>query len=264
MIMGTYIQEAVTKYFKAAHNFANAAEPRGLDAAVKSGLLTVAGWTDDQPASYEGEQEYVNRAGDFILDLVGRNAGTLALDVGALTTLQLEGERVSSRDEILSRALLESLPTFSNASLDELLDVRSSLAAPLTRFRSAVTGIAAGLPPVDDLNFISAVQTVYRTRVAPALAEIDELSREDSYLLHLRDAAVDVKAWVPAAGSFAVGVAAFSGVLTLLTAAAGVASLPLTAAAKTLVASRTRAKSEFFFLWSVGRPCQRWPRGRRS
>ncbi len=250
----SFIDEALNKYFRSAHLFAQAARPVRLDAAVNSGLLTVAGWSDDAPDFGEDEQEYVNRAADFVLGLVESKVGPLAFEAGAADMLGLQSAPHSSKDEALQRSLLESLPTFSKASLDEILDIRKSLAGPLSRFRCATARLAADLPAVEDPSFDAGVRAIYRRDISPALAELDELSHEDSYLMQLRDAALDVKGWLPAAGAFAIGLTSSSGVVELLTAAAGASTLPVGAAAKTIAASRARRKSEFFFLWSVGRP----------
>jgi hypothetical protein len=82
------------------------------------------------------------------------------------------------------------VPTFPQASVAEILDIRGELSAPLARFRAAVgrfaTGVASG---AHDADFAAEVADFYLEEVEPALQEIREAVESNAYPKRLIGAA---------------------------------------------------------------------------
>ena len=236
-------------WFGAAREFASHEDWSEIAPAIDAGLLTIMGWSDDQPELSESERGYFTRAANGIHSLISEGRQLLAFDQGAEKSLMLEskGER---KDLELTKQVLGAIPTFSRAALSEIIDIRRELDSPLVRFRAAMIEIAGDLPSPTDRSYEPEVRDAYRRLIAPELSEIDELTRQNTYLKQLCDAAVDVRTWVPSAVGLGIGIAAFGGVSAISTAAAGLASIPLSAL-------RAKSKKEevkqnrFFFLWRV-------------
>jgi hypothetical protein len=116
---------------------------------------------------------------------------------------------------------MESLP---DAGIDEILDVRRELEAPLVRFRSAVAGMAREMDetPLNDA-FEREASALYRERVAPALLEIQEIEKERGLFRQIAKQALSGEA----APDLATAVTA----VTVGLAATNYASLPALAAA---------------------------------
>lgn len=104
----------------------------------------------------------------------------------------LEGvERVDVNSEALRRSsevtaasqFVEYMPYFAQMPLDEVLDLRRELQAPLARFRSEMVKISRDFRsrPIDPV-FMQEVEDAWRERVAPALAEVRELLAEHGLL----------------------------------------------------------------------------------
>jgi len=97
------------------------------------------------------------------------------IDEGILPGVDLQ----RSSHAHLAGYLVGSLDAFPDAPVDEVLDVRTALAEPLIRFRSAVTSMARDLEsrPIDP-GFRQEADALYRERVAPELLALDESFRE--------------------------------------------------------------------------------------
>ena len=86
----------------------------------------------------------------------------------------------------LAAHVLQRLPLFDRATVPEVLDVRADLDAPLARFRAAVDEFAAEVASAAwDPEFAVEAERVYRQRVAPAVAEIDDAVASVGYLREL-------------------------------------------------------------------------------
>jgi len=79
----------------------------------------------------------------------------------------------------LAAHFIGTIDSFPEASVSEILDVRKALELPLVRFRGAVSGMASDLELAPfDREFARVADGLYRQHVAPALLELDELTRE--------------------------------------------------------------------------------------
>jgi hypothetical protein len=89
---------------------------------------------------------------------------------------------VRSREASLSATVLRRLPSPSATEpWDAVADIRTHLQPSLRRFRAAMSEISAAAEahPLEE-DFDDYAEHVWRTRVAPALNELDELVREAS------------------------------------------------------------------------------------
>jgi len=81
--------------------------------------------------------------------------------------------------------LLEKLPCFGAASIDELLDIRKELNGPLIKFRAAICQFSESIEnAIWDDDFDSDVEHVYRKGVAPAVLEIEESLKQNTFCKH--------------------------------------------------------------------------------
>jgi len=120
-----------------------------------------------------------------------------------------ESEKKKITHAGLSDNLIQRLPSFDTASVDEIIDIRKGLDGPLIRFRSKVLSYAESIQslPWDD-DFEYKCSMLYDKDVAPAVQEIDELSRENSFVRNLTGKiASDERLWESVPG-LAISVAA--------------------------------------------------------
>ncbi|MEV0877860.1 hypothetical protein AB0I85_08500 [Micromonospora echinofusca] len=103
--------------------------------------------------------------------------------------------------------LIARLPAFPQAPLDELLDLRSDLYAPLARYRAAVSGMATKLTVRGfDPDIAAEIDDLWITDVSPALADIEEGLAEHGLVREIgRSVGQDVKTLVPQGAALYVG-----------------------------------------------------------
>jgi hypothetical protein len=90
------------------------------------------------------------------------------------------------KHSVLAGKLLERLPLFHEATIDEILDIRKELEQPLIRFRSGVIGFSREMQHAGwDKGFPAEADLVFYERVAPAVLEIEEAIKTSKSLLAL-------------------------------------------------------------------------------
>jgi hypothetical protein len=179
-------------------------------------------------------------------DIVRAHLSEGLFEVGTMP--RRHGKQVSA-----AARLMEKLPSFPSASVRELLDIREELRPALTNFRAAVAEMERTLQAAAyEPDFPAEVEDLYLEKVAPALQEIAELVRHNSYFRELMRAAVgDAKSLLTAV--LTVGVAALTGVPDLVAAAlaAGTGAAGLRAALATGAAKRDIEAHHLFFLYKT-------------
>lgn len=155
------------------------------------------------------------------------------------------GTEVALSVAVLRRRLPTPLPT---EPWDSVADVRSRLQAPLRRFRAAMATIATAAEshPLDE-DFDGYVEHVWRTRIAPALDELDELAREASLRsVFFEDVLGDLKTYAgPVLGLWT---AASDTVPALMSASLAAAPPALSTFAHLRAKRRTLRKHDFLFV----------------
>jgi len=158
--------------------------------------------------------------------------------------------RVRSTEAAFATTVLRRLPSPAELPWDVVADVRSTLQAPLQRFRGAMARLAPGTTPPYEKDHAGHVEHLWRTEILPALDELEELVRETSLRsVFFADVAGDLKAYAgPAIG---LATALGSDIPALVSAAIAA----VTPAVSTIAAhdERQRAvdKHEFLFLREV-------------
>lgn len=83
----------------------------------------------------------------------------------------------------LARFLLEQLPLFEKASVDEILDIRKELEKPLLRFRSAIIDYSDKIKYAPwDMDFLPEADKVYHRDVQPAMQELEDSIQSNKLL----------------------------------------------------------------------------------
>ena len=100
---------------------------------------------------------------------------------GGLNPSQVSIER--AKHVGLSSELLKRLPTFDNASMNEILDIRRELDKPLARFRSAVVRFSRGVRSASwERDFPVEAEQVFVELVRPAILDIEDQCCSNSFL----------------------------------------------------------------------------------
>lgn len=111
---------------------------------------------------------------------------TLQSDIQRGSLLPSEMEISQAKQVALSSELLQRLPRFENASLHEILDIRRELNGPLVRFRSAIVQYSRQVQSAPwDKDFPIEANEVFVEHLAPAILEIEEACRSNSFLRKL-------------------------------------------------------------------------------
>lgn len=100
----------------------------------------------------------------------------------------MAGEGAIHRGKAIGLAadLFERLPTFEEASVADVLDVRSELQDSLVSFRSAMLEYTESIKSAAwDESFPSDADNVFMQKVAPTIEDIDEAVRSNKYLIEL-------------------------------------------------------------------------------
>jgi hypothetical protein len=85
-------------------------------------------------------------------------------------------------------SLMGRLPTFPAATVDEVLDIRTTLERPLVRFRGTMAKAVGSFQSEPwETDFDDEIHDYWISEVAPALADIEEAVRENRSLLALTD-----------------------------------------------------------------------------
>ena len=123
----------------------------------------------------------------------------------------------------LVKHLFEYLPTFENATISEVLDIRKELERPLTRFRRAVINFSQGIKSAAwDSDFLLEAENTYIRDVKPALLDIEESIKSNKFLTALLRKVAEKPIVLPAGSLFSIAISQFSSLPKELAASLGV------------------------------------------
>ncbi len=117
--------------------------------------------------------------GSTALPLLDSDVRSLAQSMRDVLVAMGVAARPVSPEPAVATGLLEALPSFPDAPMDEILEARRSLEPALVRFRAAIARVTAQTPidvmagPID-----AELAALWRTDVAPALQELRELQEQ--------------------------------------------------------------------------------------
>jgi hypothetical protein len=141
-----------------------------------------------------GEADFVERFTKRIIDMLSHDDSFPLLDEQTARLVRLyisEGlssvspARANRASQIkLSANFMGRLPNFEEAKVDEILDIRKTLAKPLIRFRAAIVEFSKELKSAAwDDDFVVEAENLYQAKVEPTILEIQE-SVELSRIMH--------------------------------------------------------------------------------
>jgi hypothetical protein len=97
-----------------------------------------------------------------------------------------KGPAGRSAQAMTASALMGRLPTFPNATVDEVLDIRTELASSLTQFRAAMVTISKSFTSAAwEVDFEDEVHDAWIESVLPAVEAIDASVKDNRSLLTL-------------------------------------------------------------------------------
>jgi hypothetical protein len=172
-----------------------------LRLALEAGLLEVDPLlsSDDAFSSKRLVEILVARIGDLLqtessYPLFDDGAGGLVragLEEGLFQT-RPAGQR-RARQAALAAGLIDHLPAFPTAGMDEVLDARRELGAPLARFRASMARLAReASTEAYDPEFAAYLEDLWVQEVEPALEEIREIIKSRPSLVELARGALEI------------------------------------------------------------------------
>jgi hypothetical protein len=176
------LQPALAKAGDIADGVRTRAGSPDLDLAISAGVLKLDSFGFDMDMA---TQDQVNWYAERLRTALASHAGTLLLDEETVRFLH-ELDVDTPSDTVVNRAtkaaagtgLLERLPTFPDAPMDEILEVREALADGRSRYRVAVKHLATELSSTAlDEALPSEIDEVWHDEVAPALHSMGETVR---------------------------------------------------------------------------------------
>ncbi len=136
------------------------------------------------------------------------NLVRLGLQEGKLQSTNLQTDRAKHLG--LAASLLERLPSFEEATAEELLDIQKDLHAPLVRFRKAMMEFSRKMKEAPwDAGFVLEAEEVFRAEVEPAVCEIEESLQSNKYLLEIWNRLPNQSLNVTGSSALGVGLAQF-------------------------------------------------------
>ncbi|MDQ3713662.1 MAG: hypothetical protein M3388_15775 [Acidobacteriota bacterium] len=174
-------------------NFSGMLENAGIQSlltAIESGLLEI------HPLNIANDEDKEKPIKEFVevLSQAVSDENTYPLfddQIGDLMRLAVkEGEIQVSQSGIargkhsaLAANLIERLPLFDEAEINEVLDIRQELSRPLKRFRSAMIKFSEGIKNASwDEEFSYDAEVVFIREIEPAILDIEDAIKSNNYL----------------------------------------------------------------------------------
>jgi hypothetical protein len=227
------------------------------------------------PKLVERLTEYSDRNDEIIGEFVSGiseavvNGSTYPLldeEIGSLVSAEIREEVIKVSESAVNRAkhiglagkLLQKLPSFELASIDEIIDIRKDLEKPLIRFRSAMINYSEGVRSAPwDADFPSDAEQVFRRDVAPAIIEIEDEIKSNNYFKSLLKGIVDKPLVLPAGSAISLVLSNLStlpdGISYTLGMGASVASIVYDAYGDWKQKKNVTEQNALYFYYSTGK-----------
>ena len=154
--------------------------------------------------------------------------------------------------------IIQRLPTFDKAKVDEILDIRKDLEKPLIRFRSAIFKLSEEIAHQQwDENFYYDSEKLFYREIIPTVEEIEEECKSNKYLSKLLSQATDNSIGLPATNSvLGMMIAKLSDFTNISTIFLGLAAGTGTIATKALKEWKEKTKeierNQIYFYYKAG------------
>ncbi len=156
-----------------------------------------------------------------------------------------------------SNTTISSLPGFSNASLDEIKDIRKELNKYIIPYRSAMLNLVKDMDSIpNDESFQYEFEKLYSSEIEPQIESIKNAIRENNIFRNIYTAVVsDDKAWL-AFGALMIGLATRQSWVEAVGISSTVGFLGADISKglnKTLESDEETKKNEMYFLYEMGK-----------
>lgn len=203
-----------------------------LLSALDSGLLEIEQLNltnDENNEKQESIREFVNVLSNAVSD---ENTYPLFDDqTGNLVSLAIKEGQIQVSEAGIARGkhsglaanLLERLPLFENAEIDEILDIRIELERPLKRFRSAMLKFSENIKNASwDKDFSYDAEVVFIREIEPVILDIEDAVKNNSYLANLTRKISDKPLNIPAGSALGMIMSPLSELPLLVSTSLGV------------------------------------------
>ncbi len=221
----TNLNEVITRILKQAGI-------QDLNRAIEAGLLELHTFRSADTWDTNGlVQEYV----EVLRDTLSSGATYPLFDdqTGNLVKTGLKTGRINvsqpgivrGKQSGLAARLLERLPLFDQATVNEILDIRRELETPLTRFRSSIIRFSDSIRTAAwDEDFSFEAEQVFQRDVEPAVLDLEEAVKTNRYLSVLLRKVVDRPLTIPSASALGILMSKLSDLPDIASQAFGLAS----------------------------------------
>ena len=133
-----------------------------------------------------------------------------------------ESAKTQAKHSDLAASLLERLPHFEGASIDQMLEIRGELDRPLVRFRSALIKFSETIKTAAwEKDFPADADIVFRRDVAPAILDIEDATKSNKLITTIVRGLVEKPLVVPSGSAIGLAISTFSGLPQALTLSIG-------------------------------------------
>lgn len=121
-------------------------------------------------------------------------------EIGNLVKLGIKEDKIKVSEHGIARGkhsalavnLLERLPLFDEAEINEVLDIKRELERPLKRFRSAMIKFSEGIKNASwDEEFSYDAEIIFIREIEPAILDIEDAIKSNNYLANLTRKIID-------------------------------------------------------------------------
>jgi hypothetical protein len=232
-----------------------------LASCIIGAKLAETGERQDDPHSDQIVETFVGKLSQHLS--LGREYLIFDERVASLTDAAIregvfkpaKGPAGRSVQAMTASALMGRLPTFPDATVDEVLDIRTELAAPLTQFRSAMVTIAKGFASdAWESSFGDEVHDAWVETVHPAVEAIEASVQDNRSLFAMAvGVAGAANTGIPGLGIVAGGMPGHVDALTAFGGLVSVGAPVLQAFRDRQEVARQLRMQPFFFLYGVER-----------
>ena len=160
---------------------------------------------------------------------------------------------------------IQRLPSFSEASMQELIDIKKELSNPLIRFRKKMLEYSETIQSMPwDEDFEVECELLYDKEVVPALLEIDECTKDGSFIKNLGSKFFTDEGLWKSTGGLVVSIAAggvisafnntISSDIAMLTAGGAYTAAKVASAYQEYIATRKEIqRKDMYFYYKAGK-----------
>ncbi|MBV9468664.1 MAG: hypothetical protein JO316_01575 [Abitibacteriaceae bacterium] len=205
---------------------------------------------------HEIEQAIKSSSSYPLFDDFTGNLVRLGLREGKIDVTEVQVDR--AKPVGLAADLMERLPTFDDASVDEILDIRKELDKPLVRFRGAMVKFSRDMKSAAwSEDFPLAAEEVFRAEVQPAVAEIEDSVASNKWLYELGGLLPEKPLSIPTGGALGAGLSGLSHLPALASvsigAAVGLGVMAIDSRRKWAEKQKTIESNQLFFYYKASK-----------